>query len=166
MRRSSFAAAALLALALARPARADDEDDGSPPLPAPNAVYVELGGSALAYSVNYERRVDEHVALRVGVGAWPSAAVVPFACYALLGGGAHHLELGLGLGVGAGGGAHAGVQAFAALPSVGYRYQPREGGFVFRLTGEVITFGGQGPFVSEPGGAIFPWLGLSLGRAF
>ena len=65
--------------------------------------YVELGGSAVAGSVNVELVPDPHVALRLGMGVAPETSssyvqsfrpVFPIGASGMIGAGAHQLELG------------------------------------------------------------------------
>jgi hypothetical protein len=137
---------------------------------APNAVYVELLGNGLLYTLNYDRLVTPNVAARVGfmgLGAASdsaSAAVVaaPLMVSYLFGGGSSHLETGIGVMLAAG--AVDEVEGFEdesfsgaiGTATVGYRYQRPGGGFVFRA--------GVTPFFDTSG--IAPWIGLSLGYGF
>lgn len=130
---------------------------------ARTAGYVELLGNGLIYSVNLDRRFTERWSGRVGLAAFGGAAVPVTANY-LAGSGSHHLEAGAGplflyfpensdpndefADIEGG----TGVLGTATL---GYRYQPRAGGFVFRI-GFTPVFG--------PGG-VLPWAGISFGFA-
>jgi hypothetical protein len=147
---------------------------------ARNAVYFELGGNAILYSVNYERRltdtwsgragfmivsasgVDEDTGDEVDV----SLGIIPLMANALVGRGTHRLELGIGPLFLIGGGqiedAEVGeVDEFSAAglagvtSTFGYRRQPRDGGFLFRAS--------LNPFYSEK---LQLWAGLSVGVAF
>jgi hypothetical protein len=147
---------------------------------AVNAVYFELGGNAIAYSVNYERRLNDTWSGRAGfmiVSASGvdvdtgdevdvSVAIIPLMANALVGRGTHRLELGIGPLFAIGGGeiedAELGeVDEFSAAglagvtSTFGYRRQPRDGGFVFRAS--------LNPFYSE---RVQLWAGLSVGWAF
>ena len=147
---------------------------------AVNAVYFELGGNAIVYSVNYERRLSDTWSGRAGfmiVSASgvdvdtgdqvdASVAIIPLMANALVGRGTHRLELGIGPLFAIGGGqvedAEVGdVDEFSAAglagvtSTFGYRRQPRDGGFVFRAS--------LNPFYSERPQL---WAGLSVGWAF
>lgn len=138
-----------------------------------NSVYVELGGNGLFYSVNYDRRFTNNVSGRfgfmifggqseqatddqIGVGIFPVTANY------LVGTGSHRLELGVGpvLMVAGGDLEEYGTVSAGGIAGVtstfGYRYQPMEGGFLFRI--------GLTPFYSD--GRPQLWAGLSLGYAF
>lgn len=144
---------------------------------AKNVLFAELGGNALLYSLNYERFFFDDVSLRMGfeyfsVGASAgsvsesaSLTMVPIMVdYFGVGGTDHKLELGIGLlpvifsGAASIGGASAtesGV-AFGGTATVGYRYVPHDGGFMFKI-GFTPVFGL---------GGFAPWGGLGLGVVF
>jgi len=140
---------------------------------ARNSVYLELGGNGLLYSVNYDRRFTKDITGRFGFMIFGGqsdqatddqigAAIFPVTANYLVGSGSHRLELGLGpvlmlvggdleeYGTVSAGGV-AGVTS-----TFGYRYQPVDGGFLFRV--------GLVPFYSD--GRPQLWGGLSLGYAF
>lgn len=128
-----------------------------------HATYVELGGMGVLYSVNYEYRPIEWLALRVGVEAFPifesMALIVPVAVYGLLGGDGHYLELGLGytgLYGFSGGEVHTDDDGHFLVPQLGYRYQPPGAGFFFRATFTPLTR------LNKPDD-ILPMPGLSFG---
>lgn len=138
-----------------------------------NSVYLELGGNGLLYSVNYDRRFTDHVAGRAGFmvfGGQSGAAtddqigiaILPVMANYLVGSGSHRLELGAGLLFGVAG---ADTENFDLAPAVGiggvtttfgYRYQPPDGGFLFRA--------GLTPFYSA--GRPQLWGGVSVGYSF
>lgn len=144
-----------------------------------NAVYFELGGSAIVPSVNYERRLTERWFGRIGVsvvtgesstsigetesdttfivpltGSWISRPEMN-----------HHLELGGGVTIAAGdrqdlfefGDADDENFSTAFVTGiVGYRYQKPEGGFQFRAAFTPVAGGGD----------FLPWAGVSFGYAW
>lgn len=144
---------------------------------APNVLYVEGLGNAGIYSLNYERLVIPELAVRVGFsyislsasGGGASAKVslltIPImANYLGIGNDTHHLELGLGLVLvnatgssssGAGSVSGSGFGAYGTA-TVGYRFQPLSGGFLFRA-GFTPLFGS---------GGFQAWGGVSLGVSF
>jgi hypothetical protein len=160
----------------------EDEDDGDERT-APNAIYLDLGGPGLIYSLNYDRAFGD-VAVRLGFSyisisatatsgtstATASATMITVpltASYIGIGSKTHIFELGAGLtfmylGAGADGlyGSDESASASAFLPVgtalVGYRLQPKDGGFMFRV--------GASPLFGA-GGAL-PWGYLSLGATF
>jgi len=155
--------------------------------PAYNSIFIEGGGPGLLYSLNYERVVEEDFGLRVGVSyvsfsasAGSSSAsatilAVPVIfSYLGLRGGNHMLELGGGAtgiyasGAGSGGAFAASGSGMMALGTalIGYRRQPVDGGFQFRIGLEALA--GKGLAFSNPDPTKFgvlPWLYMSLGVA-
>lgn len=140
---------------------------------ARNAAYVEVGGSAIVPSVNYERRVNERWHGRVGFSfvSGESEAdsdltfVVPLtASWVSHPSGDHHFEAGGGLTLIAGDAQDFDVSwedgdeisNLIVTGLLGYRYQKPRGGFQFRA---VLT-----PVVVD--GGVFPWGGVSLGYAW
>jgi len=111
-----------------------------------NQVYLELGGSGLTYSINYERLVSENFALRGGIGITPGLLfidgtlfTIPVSGSYLIGGDFSKLELGLGANY---------ITStdidFFSLPLgsfsliafdgiIGYRGGNPNGGFIFRI---------------------------------
>ena len=154
---------------------------------AKNAIYLDLAGPGLFYSINYDREIIPDLAVRIGlsylsVGASASSgadtvsakfsylAIPITASYLGIGSKSNMLELGGGpvimnlSGSGfvesddadvAAGGSYT-TLALTAL--AGYRHQPEDGGFVFRI--------GASPekIFGAPG--ILPWGYMSLGAAF
>jgi hypothetical protein len=174
-RKIAFLAGALLLVTIPGAATAQEAV-----VSARNAVYLELGGNGIAYSVNYDRRfgnvwtgragfmifeasgIDESTGNEVDV----SIAIIPVMANALVGKGTHRLELGIGPLFAMAGGdiedANVGeVDEFssAGLAGVtgtfGYRRQPADGGFVFRAS--LVPFYSGRPQL---------WAGLSFGWAF
>jgi len=146
---------------------------------AKNCVYFEALGQGMFYSFNYEYMFTPHLSGRVGYTNWSipifflvSAGVVnyqggPVMLNYLWGDGDHHLETGIGAvlgaarydGVGTIFGENISVK-YKFFPlgtaTVGYRYQPREGGFLFKL--------GVTPIFNET--RFMPTGGMSFGYAF
>lgn len=139
---------------------------------ARNGLYVELGGSAGAWSLNYERFVTDDVSLRVG-GSYMSVtdslrtsvslATFPLtASYLGLRSGSHAFELGAGVVFASASisSTSAGVEAFGSgvigTAIVGYRLAPPAGGFNLRIAFTPL-FGS---------GGFFAWGGLALGGLF
>jgi hypothetical protein len=154
---------------------------------AKNAIYLDLLGPGLIYSINYDRMLTGDLAARIGLsylsmgasaesssGTTASAefsylAVPLTVSYLGIGSDTNMLELGGGAvimnvtGSGiieaddAGASADASVTLFAATGMLGYRRQPADGGFVFRVgASPLMTFGA----------GFLPWGYLSLGAAF
>lgn len=161
-----------LCLTPAAHAQPTDAPPDRPP-PARNLIHGEVLGAGGLYSLNYERRFAERWTARVGVSAYSGDAdaaanesvtlvLVPVMVNVLLPGGAHNLEVGAGPVFGY---ASATSDEFGELNGVGvgnlsgtigYRYQPRDGGFSFRA-GLLPNFSGASANL---------WLSLSVGYAF
>lgn len=156
--------AALLALAAAPAALAQTSR---------NAVYFELGGSAVIPSLNYERRVTDVWFGRAGASVVTSESsagdddttyVVPLtASYVRSPGASHHLELGGGVTFSFGDRQDLfdnddGEQFSTAVLTgiVGYRYQKPDGGFQFRAVFTPVAGAGD----------LEPWAGVSFGYAW
>lgn len=155
---------------------------------AKNSVYAEGLGPGLLYSVNYERLVINELAVRVGLSymsygatAGTSSSSVTFmtfpitASYIGVSAGKHCLELGGGAtvlyasGSASGLGASSegsGVGGFGTV-LIGYRIQPPNGGFQFRIGLSGMFGPGLGFDVSDPTAFGFiPWGYISLGGSF
>lgn len=158
------------------PAKTSDDERS-----AKNAVYLELLGNGGLYSVNYERALMDRVTARIGfsylslgasstdsTGQQTNAKLTfitaPVMANYLVGDRNHNLELGAGALLvyaggevsGSGTGASAEGVGVAGTATVGYRYQPVDGGFLFKA--------GFTPIFNQNGFAA--WGGLSLGGAF
>jgi hypothetical protein len=170
-----------LCFVLGHVARADDRT-------AHNSIFVEGLGPGLLYSLNYERMLGDDLALRIGtsylsLGAANSLggvgvgflAVPLVASYLGVSSGDHALELGVGgIFVHASGEASAGGITLAGTGNtiwgtalIGYRRQPVNGGFVFRVGMSALVGRGLGfnPFDPAAVGVV-PWPYLSLGATF
>jgi hypothetical protein len=145
-----------------------------------NAIYMEVGGPGLLYSINYEYRIKPHLSLRAGFTSWTlrtdlflvqferfKYTAFPLLVNYLTGNRqSSHLEIGIGLmpaftsgRVGLLGMPSNDVGSRSLLlgtASLGYRYQAYDGGFVFRAT---LT-----PLVSKYGSSFFA--GISFGIGF
>ena len=151
----------------------------APSRTAKNSVFLELGGNAGIYSLNYERYLTDNLAARIGAGyfaatftddeeesegeLWLIPATVS---YVGIGAGSHRLEIGGGVLIG-----HASETtstfdlddvvtdsgtAVVGTATFGYRYAPKHGGFTFRA--------GFTPLFNQHG--FLPWAGTSLGYSF
>lgn len=135
---------------------------------AKNSVFTELAGNSLIYSVNYDRRFGPKWTGRIGVMSAGvgdvSLTFVPIMGNYLLGSGNHRFEIGAGPQIFnasiEGSGSFSGINEsgtfIAGTATLGYRYQPMDGGFQFRIgvTPSFTAFG------------FIPWAGLSFGYAF
>jgi hypothetical protein len=144
---------------------------------ANNSLYLELLGNGGLYSLNYDRMLTNNVGVRLGVSRFGfdaatldqdldahakiSVSTLTFMTNYLVGKGKHCLELGVGaMGVfasadvdGVGG---VSGEGFSGTGTIGYRIQPLDGGFLFRV--------GFTPAYNKDG--FSSWIGISLGAAF
>lgn len=123
-------------------------------------VYLELGGSSLFYSINFENlsRLSSISKLTYGFGAeylssifdYGSAICVIPSANLLFGKESHHFETGLAC--------FTAIGKRVLVPSarIGYRFQPNNGGFVFRAGFTPILFSSS----------VVPYGGISLGYNF
>ena len=156
-------AGALLALFAAAPARAEPSDAVADSTFKPQSTfYVELLGSAILYSFNYDYRMARHAAVRAGIEAWggngDAVVAFPLTVSALIGGrGKGSFEIGGGPVFLAG---TDNLQDFDGeiifSTFVAFRLQPPEGGFFMRA--------GIGPVFG--GGDWLIWPALSFGYSF
>ncbi len=122
---------------------------------AHSAVYAEFLGQGLLYSVNYDYRISENLDLRVGFSSWSipgffllidgslSFTGFPVMLNYLSGDGDSHFEVGAGFipsSVSVSGheiffGSEVKGQSTEILgtATIGFRLQPRNGGFIFRI---------------------------------
>lgn len=147
-----------------------------------SAFYFEVGGNGLAGSFNLEEKFYNRATLRVGIGGfgrvhvhkressnatynsyiWKPVFVVSSSY--LFFGPSKFLEVGLGVSIqpptSQGLAPYISDNTEALLPTmtIGYRYQPIESGFMFRLC---FT-----PFIANDLSEITPYGGISLGHSF
>jgi hypothetical protein len=159
---------------------------------AVNSVFAEGLGPGLAYSLNYERTIENDFGLRIGTSymslgasassgagtvsasaAWYSIPVV--ASYLGIASGNNVLELGVGgiflhaSGSGSGFGMNSSAAGNVLLGTavIGYRRQPVNGGFMFRVGISALVGQGLGFDVTDPGKVgVIPWPYMSLGATF
>jgi hypothetical protein len=148
------------------------------PRQANKAVYLELGGNGLWYSINYELGVRQNSAVRVGFSYMSVSAAsgtaessisslgVPVTFSYFLGAGNHRLEIGGGVllekfsgAASSGFGEKAEGGGFYPLATgiFGYRYRPVNGGLNFKLAFTPVWHPDLGTFI---------WGGMSLGMGF
>jgi len=159
---------------------------------AMNTVYAEGLGAGGMYSVNYERLVFNDLGIHVGFSYWSVSAsasgggststvggsffAIPItASYLGISSGAHTLELGGGITIwnisasGSNGGFVGSASGFMPVGTLiaGYRYQPRAGGFNFRVGASPLFGKGLGLNANNPSAfGVLPWGYLSLGWTF
>jgi hypothetical protein len=127
-----------------------------------NNAYLELGGNAGLGSVNYERMLSEFFCIRIGVlpnpdfflfGS-PPIAYVPLGLSWLFGRNEQKFELGATVTLPQG--------SLLGSVNIGYRYQPKGSGLLFRIafTPMIVDFGPRAD------SNIIPWGGISFGWNF
>ena len=172
-------------LAHLTPARAQERT-------AVNSVFAEGLGPGLLYSLNYERTLENNFGLRLGVSymsfgasasggagtvdASASVTSVPFvASYLGIASGNNVLELGVGgiFNHASGSATGGGISATGAgnmlwgTALIGYRRQPVNGGFMFRVGLSALVGQGLGFSATDPGKiGVVPWPYMSLGATF
>ncbi len=138
---------------------------------ARNSIFVEGGGNGFIYSLNYDHKLFDHLSARIGgmyfsdEGTEGSVQMflLPVMANYLAGNGSSRLELGAGLLIGdidvdsrRDDLDDVDIRGAGFTTTIGYRLQPRSGGFLFRI--------GFTPIIGKDG--ITPWGGLSLGATF
>ncbi len=134
---------------------------------ARNAVYFEALGPGVFYSLNYERRITDVLSLRAGFTAWNGLVGFPLMVNGLLGQDGDYFEIGVGLVPGYTPSSLLSSHSFIirgksdevlyGTATLGYRYQPRTGGVLFRI-GFTPVFARFNAFML--------WGGMSVGYAF
>jgi hypothetical protein len=146
---------------------------------ARNAIYFEGFGQGMLYSINYDYRIDGSMSIRAGFTRWSipfifirelTATGVPLTVNYLSGERNSHFEAGIGVVLfhfRARGSwfvfssdTESSANLLLGTATVGYRYQPRDGGFLFRI--------GVTPFFTLDDGAFYARLhgGISFGFVF
>jgi hypothetical protein len=154
---------ALLALCAVAPARAEPSGAAADSTFKPQgSFYVELLGSAVLYSFNYDYRMARHGSVRVGLEAWGGSGgavfAIPLTASALLGSGKGCFEIGGGPVFLAGAGDVEDFTGEVLISTfVAFRLQPPESGFMMRA--------GIGPIFDSAGEWII-WPALSFGYSF
>jgi hypothetical protein len=128
-----------------------------------NVVYAELLGPGLLYSINYERVITPNFTTRIGASFVPISFdsrredmfyLFPIMANYLSGEGNSKLELGVGVDVIV----DNTTPGVLLVGSLGYRYQPTNGGFHFRIVAS--------PILAPITGFILPSIGCSVGTCF
>jgi len=161
----------------AAPAPAAPAESSPTERSANNALYVELLGAGLFYSLNYDRAFGP-IAGRIGIGYFSISgnsgnggsssstfiSVPVTVSYLGIGSLKHMFEIGAGVSINyfGGGASFANVSTTASVTEVfgtlvlGYRYQPPDGGFFLRA--------GIDPIIGNFG--FLPWPYVGLGATF
>lgn len=138
-----------------------------------NSFFVEGGGKAIFYSLNYERRylISESHKIGVQVGVAPATGRVffPVSINSITGAKAHQLETGLGLTFASESKVVTGRYNYHGLGEVniigtahlGYRYQPSLGGLLVRVAYTPLF--ANVPEAPFEGLRFVHWFGICLG---
>lgn len=149
---------------------------------ARNSVYLELLGNGGMYSVNFEREILPRLGLRVGAATWSNdgdyifestntrtLTTFPLMLNYSVGRGSNRLEVGGGLLLGQSRRTEWDEETSSGIRTltgtIGYRYQPERGGFLFRA-GLVPFYSLNSDEEAYPDAGFFPSLGVSGGYAF
>ena len=128
-------------------------------------IYLDLGGGSLFYSINFEKQTKSGFVYGFGMEYLPNLTIndsyygstfgiIPTANQ-LFGKKSHHLEVGISGLLTLQGYQISGLKSLLAFGRIGYRYQPNNGGFVFRAGFTPILYP-----------TIAPWGGISFGYCF
>jgi hypothetical protein len=146
-----------------------------PPQAMRNNAFLEVAGNGGLYSINYERIVVDHFTLRLGFATWnlgddlgggkTGIVTLPVLANLLLGRKKSKLEVGVGFLFGREKSNNQRSSIFDLTGVIGYRYQPRNGGFMFRvgITPFYVLNGADDPY---PGAGLTLSGGLSVGYNF
>ena len=164
---------AVLALPCVSRAQQVTPDTAAQPITAPNAIFAEIGGNCLLGSINYDRRLNKNLALRIGICPVLLPAVTVIA-NAMTGHKATNIQFGLGVTAitpppisttysepGYGSGQNNSSFMFFATADLGFRIQPPHGGFMLQLDATPMI-----PLNHVSLDSSLLWGGLSLGYAF
>lgn len=143
-----------------------------------NAIYLELLGSGLFYSINYDRILWEksNVAMSARIGAsyipvsefWDfNTFGFPIEC-SFLKGRRNYLEIGSSVLIQQNFYGGTSSKSLIAFGRIGYRYQKKNGGTMFRiaLTPFVAIIYDDENRLQEGFLPVLPWVGISIGRSF
>ncbi|HET7153361.1 MAG TPA: hypothetical protein VFJ29_06315 [Candidatus Kapabacteria bacterium] len=165
----------------------------SQPITAPNAIFAELGGNCFVGSINYDRRIDRALALRIGVCPLflTEQHSTIFIATALansmieLGHSPVDLQFGFGLTLLTGttdyhypqpslsslpqlyySSANEGAVTIFPTADLGFRFEPRNGGLMAQIDATTLLPFGEDIQELEVRPTFLMWCGFSLGYAF
>jgi hypothetical protein len=131
----------------------------------PHALGVELGGSSLVCSFNYEHQSPNGFVKRAGLGFFPSDLFVPLHVGKVFGRKSHHPEIGIGIVYINDGPGRAvvvpGRHALFVNGFAGYRYQHPQRHFYWRIGFTPIMFLLEQDTSERL--RLYPWAGLAAG---
>jgi hypothetical protein len=128
------------------------------------AVYAELFGNGVLYTVNLERSLSKMITGRAGIGVAPKSVGIPVMAGRIFGKGKHHLEFMMGVSY-----LYSGPREEIVVTEnnlfgtsfIGYRFQDPQKRFLLKL--------GYTPLIrlSEPeAGLYYHWGGIGVGWRF
>lgn len=144
---------------------------------ANNSIYFEMFSNDIFYSINYDRMFSDNFGGRIGLSyisefnfiflKIDNLLVVPATINYFIGKGKSKMEIGAGIVYGSIGNSHSSnifgfksghnsMSPIRGTATFGYRYQPKDGGLIFRI--------GFTPFFGS--GKFFPSGGISFGVSF
>lgn len=161
------------------------QDTGTSNEPKPNAIYVELFGNGILYSINYDRLLSTNGNLKISARVGFSyvdidlfdeikGTVIPIEFLGWMGN-KRHLEFGVGLSSQfvevkdvsiLGPTQQVTSNAYYLTGRVGYRRQKPDGGFVFRAGFVPMFLLSESNSDASSRSEFVPWFGLSFGYAF
>jgi hypothetical protein len=159
----------LLILVLTISTKVISQQDSNKLFTKRNSLYIELGGNAGYYSINYDiifyQRGSFQCGWRNGFSLLPIINLpifIPLEVNTLFGKSKHHFECGLGYTPAIFIGETEDKYRDIILVRLGYRYQKPDGGFLFRI--------GFTPGISNINDnheyRFGPWFGISIGKSF
>lgn len=142
-----------------------------------NGVFLELGGNALLYSLNYERQFSGGFIGRIGIAYFTEDLVLPMTIGKTFGVRQHHLEVHLGIDLANANTTYYDVNGMLirevrynyvlVTGFIGYRYQKPDKRFFFRIGFTPIW---RNVYSDDPANDIprnvIPWGSLSVGYRF
>jgi hypothetical protein len=145
------------------------------------SVYLELGGQGIGLSANADYRFHPNLTFRAGLSYLIFGYGMPLSLNYITGkNSSHHLELGSGItyieiaSFSLFGYSTEPVRSVIPTATLGYRYQPQNGGFVFRISFTPLFLIVKEESINRERGTveshhrikINPWGGISLGYCF
>jgi hypothetical protein len=126
----------------------------------PRSVYIEIGGNAFAYSINFENKFTNckyhNIGLRIGCSYWNNMIVPLSTLNYYYGRKNHFLEIGAGFLYG-----DSYDYDIVWTGFIGYRYLIEKNGLFFRAD---FTISIQPPDIDSD--RVWKWGGISIGYAF
>jgi len=131
----------------------------------PHAFGLELGGSGLAYSLNYEHQSANGFVKRIGLSLYPADLFVPLQIGKVFGKRIHHFEVGAGLTYIYDGPGRVIVipRTHGVVPTafIGYRYQNPQRRVYWRMGFTPVVF--LDYHDDHKKAIFFPWVGVGFG---